>query len=434
MTRPLPKGVLSLACYSLLLLAADLVLPLRVPEILRALGARHFSWSRFIGWIAQTPGSAPLSYFAQLPFLLIWPYGRLVARFPPLIFAVATCILLFYLFKEIPIKRGYLAVAAFTLLPFHFQAATDARGFEQALFLTVLQTLIFFHLIRTPTLKPSVLYGIVLTLCLYTEPYSFLPAIGQFLFLLRFIGRAHERRAVWFALPATAVPPFLFVPYYLWARSQTSSNWISVPATQALDSGVYGLAILLIAGSLVAVWTTFRGMDRNPSKRIFLFCAAGGVGSTIAAGQILWAAPGFVLLFFAALEWFSTNRVKRTVASGLAILLMVCSLPSIAEYLGSHRDDLQRETTAISQRLTADSCIVFLSEGLSKELFAPFQPPLDRYECLNFFHRRVILAIHPYVSLKWRTDADSYFRAVNFHEVERVRVGEGEVVVLEQSR
>jgi hypothetical protein len=53
---------------------------------------------------------------------------------------------------------------------------------------------------------------------------------------------------------------------------------------------------------------------------------------------------------------------------------------------------------------------------------------------LNFFHRRVILAIHPYVNLKWRTDADSYFRAVNFHEVERLRVGEGEVVVLEQSK
>jgi hypothetical protein len=398
------------------------------------LAARHFSWGRFIGWIAQTPGSAPLSYFAQLPLLLIWPDGRLAARLPSLIFAVAACILLFYLFKEIPIQHRYLAIASFALLPFHFRAATDARSLEQALFLTVLEIAVFLRLIRTPTLNSSVLYGIVLTLCLYTEPYSFLPAIGQLLFLLRFIGRQHERRAVWLALPSTAVPPLLFLPYYLWARSQTSSNWISVPATQARDLGVYGLAVLLTAGFLVALWTTFHDMNRNPSKRVFLFCAAGGVVSTIATGQILWAAPGFILLFFAGLEWFSTSRAKRTAASGLAALLMVCSLPSIGVYLASRNDNVQTEAAEISQRLTGDSCVVFLSEGLSKELFVLFQPQLGRYECLNFFHRRVMLAIHPYVSPKWRTDADSYFRALNFREAKRLHIGDGEVVVLEQSK
>jgi hypothetical protein len=95
---------------------------------------------------------------------------------------------------------------------------------------------------------------------------------------------------------------------------------------------------------------------------------------------------------------------------------------------------MQREAAVVSERLTSDSCIVFLSEGLSKDLFVFFEPRLDHYECLNFFHRRVIIAIHPYVSAKERTDVASYFRALNFHEAERVPIGRGEVIVLQQTR
>jgi hypothetical protein len=409
-------------------------LPLRISEILRVLAAWHFSWSRFIGWIAQTPGSAPLSYFAQLPFLLISPHGRLAARFPSLLFAIGASILLFQLFRKVVIKRAYLALAAFMLLPVHFRAATDARGFEQALFVTVVQLLCFLRLVRTPAIKSAVLYGIALTVCLYTDPYSFLPAIGQFLFLLRFISRAHERRAVWFALPATAAPPLLFLPYYLWARPQASSIWISVPDEQLRGWSVYVLAILLIAGFLIAVWTTFWGMNRNPSKRIFLFCAAGGVVSSVVMGRVLWAAPGLILLFFAAFDWLSTNRGKRLTAYSLAGLFFLCCIVSEAGYLHSRPDDLQRQAAAISQRLTGDSCIVFLTHGLSKDLFVLFQPQLDQHECHTFFHRRVIVAIHPYVGLKERTDVASYFRALNFHEKERFQIGRGEIMVLEQGK
>lgn len=432
--RRLPGPTIFLSCYGLLLLATDLILPLRVPEILQVLAAWHFSWSRFIGWIAQTPGSAPLSYFPQLPLLLIWPHGRLAARFPALVFAIGASFLLFQLFKIGTIKRPYLALAAFMLLPVHYRSATDARGFEQALFLTVLQLLFFLRLVRTPGVKNAILYGMALTLGLFTDPHSFLPAIGQFLFLLRFINRAHERRAVWFALPATAAPPLLFLPYYRWARAQTSSTWIFVPRTPLRGWTIYILAILLTIGLLIAVWTSFRSLSRNPSKRIFLFCAAGGIISSVAGRQVLWAAPALILLFFAAVDWLSTNRPKRIMTSALAGLFFLCCIVSGAGYLQSHPDDMQREAAAISDRLSSDSCIVFLSQGLSKDLFILFEPQIDRYECLNFFHRRVIVAIHPYVSVKERVDVASYFRALNFHETERTQMGDGEIIVLEQPR
>ena len=429
-----PKLTAFLTGYGILLVAADLVIPLRMPEILQVLAAWHFSWSRFIGWIAQTPGSAPLSYFAQLPFLLIWPHGRLAARFASLIFAIGAGILLFELCKKIAIKHPYFALAAFLLVPIHFRAATDAQGFEQALFLTSLELWLFFYLIRTPAIKSAVLYGIVLTLCLYADPYSFLPAIGQFLFLLRFVNRAQERRAVWFALPATAAPPLLFLPYYLWARAHTSSNWIYVPQTQLRGWTIYILAVLLTVGLVVAVWSTFRGIERNPSRRIFLFCAAGGVISSIAGRQVLWAAPALILLFFAALDWLSTNRPKRITACAVVSFFLFCCIVSGVGYLRSHPDDMRQEAAAISQRVTDNSCIVFLSEGLSKYLFVLFEPQLADYECLNFFHRRVIVAIHPYVGAKDRMDVTSYFRALNFREKERVQMGRGGIMVFEQAK
>ena len=429
------RASLIVVCYAGLLLATDLILPLRIPEILQALAARHFSWGGMIGWIAQTPDSAPLSYFAQLPFLLVWHHGRLAARFPSLVFAVAACIVLLKLFKDVPIRRPEFAIAAFMLLPVHYRSATEARAFEQALFFTVLEILLFLRLIRAPSVTRSVLYGAALTACLYTEPYSFLPAIGQLVFLLRFVNLVHARRVIWFTLPATIAPPLLFMPYYFWAHPQASTNWISRPGPPpALPSLAYVLLALLVIGFFAGLWTTFRSANRSVPKRMFLFCIAGGVLSAVSADQLLWTAPGVILLSFAALDWLSRSRRTRIAGSGLAALLILCCVPIDARYLTTQTEDVQAQAATVSRELTASSCIVFLSEGLSKDLFIFFQPQLASYECLNFFHHRVMLAIHPYVGVSYRKDADSYFRGLGFHETRRFSEGDGEVVILEQGK
>ncbi len=434
MLRYSKRGLL-LACYLLLLLVTDLVLPLRIPEILQALAAWDFSWSRMIGWIAQTPGSAPLSYFAQLPFLLVWHHARLAVRFPSLLFAAAACILLYKLLRDIPIKRPELAIVAFMLLPFHYRVATDARGFEQALFFTIVEILLFFRLLRTPSARHSVLYGAALTIGIYTEPFSFLPAIGQLLFLLRFVNRAHERRVIWFALPATAAPPLLFLPYYFWAHPQVSQNWISRPGGPPPIS-VFGYILLglLFIGAFIGLWSTFLSATRGLSKRIFLFAAGGGILTSAAAGQILWAAPGLILLFFAALESLSADRVRRVVCTGIGVLLILCCLPVNAGYWTSQDEDVQAQAATISDELTDSSCIVFLSEGLSKDLFVLFRPQLASHECLNFFHQRVIIAIHPYVGTYDRENAASYFRGLGFRETKRFHRGTGGTVIMEQGK
>lgn len=84
--------------------------------------------------------------------------------------------------------------------------------------------------------------------------------------------------------------------------------------------------------------------------------------------------------------------------------------------------------------MQGDACVVFVSEQLSEPMFLLFEPRLARYECLNFAHRRIVLASHPYVRADQQQDAESYFHALNFQEAKRVRVGGGQVLVLDQSR
>lgn len=431
--RRRPAAVFLLAGYAALLVAADFIRPLRIPEILHILAAWHFSWSRMMSWIAQTPASAPLSYLAQLPVLLIWHDSRFAARLVSLIFAAGSCVVFWNLLCQLPLKRPAFALAVLMLLPAHFQSATEARAFEQAFFLTALQLWLFLRLIREPAPKPAALYGGALTLCIYTQPYSILPAFGQFLFLLRFVAGAHERKAVWMALPATVAPPLLFLPYYAWAQSQTSPNWLHSPSPGELSAFGYVIAALLAIGFAGGIARTFRRGSRNISKRVFLFSAAGGAVASIAGGEILWAAPALVLLFFAALEQIPA-RLSQMVPTALAAILILCCLPPDANYLLSRTENVQKQAAIIANQLKGNSCVVFVSQGFSKDLFVLFEPQLERQECLNFFHHRIVLAIHPYVSERSRQDAHSYFRGLGFHEIGDVQIGQGEVLTFQQNQ
>ncbi len=453
---------LIIAAYALLVLAAIVTLPLRIPEILRLLAASHYSFDTFIHWVVQTPGSAPLHYFVQLPFVLAGDHSRLAARLPSLLFAVGSCFLFWHLTKRLSLRWPTLALLAFILVPVHYRAAGEGTPLEQGLFFLLLATICYFRLIRAPNLGNAALYAGVLVLCLYSERSSYWPAIGYLLFLFGFLKSAHERRAMWFALPATALPVLLYVPYHLWARPQVNPDWlfeptnyhgqpIYLPALKSLATeGPWGYALpcLLLLGLLLGIWASFRLKPTARSKRIMLFCLLGGIvsaisivvvidiwsGSPLTASQVLWATPEMVILFFAGLEWLAVERKIPFLSPALAVVLVLLCLVGDARYLSTRGEDLEAEAALIAPELTNRSCVVFVSERLSKPMFVLFQPDLDQRECLDFFHPRVVLASHPYVQPDQQEDAESYFRGLNFTETKRIRVGGGEIVVMDQAK
>ncbi len=461
--RLIRPGAILISAYALLLLAAVVSVPLRLSEILQLIGSSYHSIPKLIGWVAQTPASAPLNYFVQLPFVLGARPSRIAARVPSVLFALGSSYLFLRLANRLRLRSPYFALAAFMLLPVHYRLATQGRPAEQALFLLLLATLCYLRLIQAPDMRAAAVYGGLLVLCLYTDPSSYLPAIGYLIFLVRFLNRADGRRVLWFALPATVIPVLLFLPYYVWSHPQANANWIfenfNYPANfpiflQLLHSAAAGgwsgyvIAGLLLAGTFGGGWAFLRGTTGVTTRDLPMACLFGGVISatvipmTIDAWKsysfspthLLWAVPGIIILSFAALEFLIRKDLIDPLTMGFALALIVLSGISDAGYIGYRAEDLQYEAAMIRPELTGDSCIVFVSEGLSKSMFLLFDPSLDSHECLNFFHKRLVLASHPYVQPGQQHYAESYFTGLNFAKRKRIRAGGGQIVIMEQNR
>ena len=462
MRRVQPDLWFWLAIYGLLVVIAVGALPLRISEILQLIAHGEHSWGRFIGWIPQAPGSAPLGYFVQFPFVRLLGPSRFGARLPSLLFGLGSCYLFWGVVQRIRLRRPYWALAVFALLPSHYFSASEGLPFEQGLFLLLLATTFFFRLLDSPTLKWALWYSASLTLCIYTERFSYLPAVGYLLLLFAFVKQAQQRRVIWFALPSTILPALLFVPYYLWARPRVNPHWLFAPAAPNTPSSVYlealqkfagggvtgyALSLLLLVGFLLSLWGLSRPTAAALPRTINILCLFGGALTTILivlgvdvwsgyrfqATQVLWAMPGVVVSCFAALESLGPQPVRRFFANAAAGVLLVLCIVADGEYVTTPREDLAREAALIRPELQGDACVVFVSQGLSKLLFLVFDPGLEQHVCRDFFHARTVLASHPYVHASQQKNAESFFRGLNFTEIKRLPVGGGQIVVMQST-
>ena len=448
-------AITSTAIYFFLLLAGAALLPLRLDEILQLAGFR--SDNRLIHWIAQTPGAAPLNYFVQYPFISPGRVSPIAVRLASIFFALGTCWVFWGVAHKVQLRNRLVAVATFALLPAHYVLATSATPPEQALFFLVFATMWFFRLITSPAVSSAVVYALLLTACLYTAPFSYLPAVGYLLSLLRFINRKQERRAFWFALPATALPPLAFAPYLAWSAPQAYPYWLFLTPHAAsfqlqgleylsgAENFAYLLSGIILVLAVLSAWNAIRPVPSVTPRRIALLCLFGGVvstlgivllldslnGSAVLPAQVAYACPALLLTAIGGLESIASS--KRIVAVlGLAVSAL-CAAGDL-QYVRDHRSiDIQAEAAAIPPELTGDSCVVFVSERLSHYLFQVFEPDLERHECQNFFHSRIVLAIHPYVRADQQRDAESFFRGLNFVELKRKHVGGGDIIVMQQS-
>jgi hypothetical protein len=467
-----------LIAYALLLLATILFLPLRLGEILQAAAFLNFSWDRFFAWIAQTPGGAPLHYLAQVPFALASPYSRLFLRIPSAIFALGSAISFFVLAKRVPLQHPLLALILFLMIPVHLAYATQGRPYELGLFLSLLAALSFFALVQKSSFVKALIYALLLTACLYTQPSCYLPGVGYLVYLLGFANLPSYRRALWYALPATILPLAAYAPYYAWAGVQRAEGLAEqfpayalkvagIEALMSLDPETWspwfgiGLMGVLLVGLVGGIWSTLplgsypegapapsAGLMR---KRAVLFCLAGGaivtiLGETALSGwtnavfapyQILWALPSLIILLCAALDALLRLKMLKSLAlvgPAVCILAILLCIPGDVEYVRTPPPDMASLTALVLPQLQGDACVVFVSEGYSRYLFEVFEPDLAEHECKNFFHKRVVLAIHPFVRPDQERDARVYFHGLEFAETHRGIAGDGKIITMDAQR
>ena len=459
MLKRLPDLRIILGAYALLTLVAALVWPVSVDEILRLIGSSQSSFGQVLTWARQVPGGAPLGDFIQFCIMAVIGHSRLAVRLPSLACAVASCHLMWKLARQAAVQQPLLAVLLFMLLPLQVRYAADARPFELGLLLLISATIYYLRLLAAPNLRNSAVYSLLLLGCLYTEPFAYLPAVGYLLFLLAFIARADKRRAFWYALPSTVIPVLLFLPYFFWSTPFVNPRWLfnhdHVPFSETIYLDVmhavggggttaYVLSAILIAAAVVACWRSFQLTDAAFSKRMALFCLFGGVLSTVTIAliidgtynvffspdQIVWIAPALCILMVATLDWLQ----QKSALAGLsvaALVLLLCVYKN-AEYMVTPKENIRAIEDKVRPLLSSDSCVVFVSQGLSRSVLTYLDPELGSKECFHFFHTRVVLASHPYVRPDQQEDAESFFRGLNFSISKRMDVGQGTIVVMDQ--
>lgn len=463
------------------LIVGILLLPLWLPEILQLVGAVDpktikldevlnisRSGSRIVQvlqWSAAWAGESPLGYLIQFPFVAIFGVSPWAARITSLLLAILNVFLFWRLVQRVNLRNQVLAVVLFAAVPIHYHYAVEARPFELGLTGVLLSAIFFLRVIEEANIRNAILYGITLVLCLYAVPRSVIAGVGCALCTLAFIQSKEVRVALWHLLPATAGAALLYVPYVFWAQRVvlaaqqkhlalrlvppdtywlTETDWPMLfrDVTGGGNAG-YALTAILMLGTGVGVWRAYKYSAASQLKRQALFCLFGGAlislivnlavdnASNVAfePSQLLWSLPGFMILFTAGLDWLESK--SRYAAWPVAALFLVFCLAGNYTFLTSRSENIKSIAETALPDVAKNSCVVFVSERLSPYLFRTLEPKVSPLECLDFFHPRVIMMIHPYVEPSQQQDAEVYFRGLNFHEMKRTRVGGGEVIVLD---
>jgi hypothetical protein len=348
-------------------------------------------------------------------------------------------------------------------VPIHYRFASKAVPEEEAMLLSLLATLYLFRFVDTKQLWDAGLYAFFLMLCLYTQPFSYLPAIGYPISMLLFARSKEVRHTMWVALPATALPVLVYLPYAFWAHPRVSPTWLFDSDHFLFDSTVYLVALreltalrqvgfllspLFLAGAMAGAWRAIKLPEPMILKRVKLFCLAGGLITTLvlalvidnasnsffSSNQILWAVPALVMLVTAMLDWLVVTLKLRIVAAALAVLFLAICVAGDVDYLQHKPDDLRIVTNQITREMADDSCVVFVSENLSRDIFLVFNPDLARHECFDFFHKRIVLASHPFVRPDQQQDAESFFRGLNYAEHQSTDIGRSKIIILEPKK
>ena len=183
-------------------------------------------------------------------------------------------------------------------------------------------------------------------------------------------------------------------------------------------------------------------------QRMTLFCLSGSVFLTLAfmvsvslyfvwpivPCDLLYVAPAAILLFVGGLNWLmkdTGSESLRRLTGAVAIVLMLAFAAEDFELIRAPKDDFALETRYVAPELVGNACVVFVTEFFSRPMFFLFQPDLERHECTEFFHERIVLASHPYVRPDQQANAEGVFLGLNFREVKRIRSGGGQIVVFE---
>lgn len=435
-SRKLRAVCLVAAAYAVLVAALLSRKPLWMDEILQLLVSRQVTIGEVVAW-APREVAVPLGYVTQHVSISLTGYSVPAARLSAALFGAASVLAVGILAGRLGMGQPWLASLLFALLPMTLRYSTEARTYSQALFLSIVLTLLFTVLAERPGAAPAAAYAILLAATLYTHPFAALVA-GAHLAWAALCRKWEVAALTGAALAAAAVA---FAPWFLWARSQWTaaipsggSHFVFTAKTPLMlfrelaGAGYWGSGLLLILSVLGAARS---GMDRVILTLLLLLIAASLAGGLvadafldyfIASRQFMWVLPAVAVLAASAVE----KRDRAAVA--LAVLLaVVCGYASVKRF-ASVDENWETAARALAAEVDRGACLTVAPQD-ARRLYVYFVPRLASRtsDC-----HAVVAAVSPYATERERAELSGDLASQGYVVRRSARVGATSVAVWER--
>jgi uncharacterized membrane protein len=381
---------LLLAVYAALLFWLSGRLPLWLDEVLTLIGAVKPTLHDLLVWVGYNPGSSPLGFLVERPFVETLGLTRLAARLPSMLFSILSAIALAGLVRDLQLPRGTsLLLIVYLALPIQLRYAVEARPYGAALFVTIVALWCLWRLMEHPGWALAVTYALLVAAGLYLQPFAAFVQIGALLAL----AFSSNRKATLVAAAALAAGCLLFAPWYLHVREAWQQEIAGAGYTATLTPTSLLLLLREIAGggywqSIPLLLAAGLGWRELPSRvRRFLlgailFGAGGAMAADAASGYFfatrhaLFVIPALVILATAA---FTSSRYGLARCALLALFL-TASITKSWTYFRGGTEDWPGAAQALLAKARAGVCII-VPPPEPEDLYAVFEPEMRQRFC-----------------------------------------------------
>ena len=430
---PTRGALLSATLFAIAALAVAGVLPLWLDEILQLRETRDTSTAAMISRLPRNSGAAPLGYLVQQTTLKITGYSIRNARLPAALFSIATVLAVALVAAEVGIRYPWLAAALFAIYPVTLRYAAESRVYSQALFLSVLATLIYVRVAKNGTWGLAAAYWLALTAAIYTHPYSASVGLAH----LAWSVRQREFRTAAYGCVALALAGLAFLPWYLWSKAAWASGIVSqgfhfsasiktplMVFREVAGAGYWGSALLLVLCSLAIL--TGRPFSRFQSLLLWLIAvpllavvaADALAGYFLAARQFMWILPATAILAAAAVERY------RQFAAVLCVLFGLVSIRQSVVYFTAPHENWEAAADVIADQVKKGAGVL-VAPSNNARLYEFFRPELSLARCQAPL---MVLAITPAATREERAGAVSELNAQGYRQQNEILVGKSAVL------
>ena len=177
----------------------------------------------------------PLYFFIMNVVFKIFGYSIFIARMVSAIIGIAGLYSIYLLGKELFSKKaGIFAMILLSVNYFHIYYSQDARMYGLLFLTTTLSFYYLTRLIKIPTLKNTLIFGLVSTLMIYSHFFAVFTLFAQYIILLYYIifpFNISRSRFFKYSLISGLMTILLYIPTYklILKTTEMKSIWIQMP-------------------------------------------------------------------------------------------------------------------------------------------------------------------------------------------------------------